>query len=97
MQIMKALNYLRNTFLIFGGSLLLFGCGVKGEELSQEKQEIETEETNTYRIIYGDNKEDIVTANHATFDPESKSVWFYNGSEIVSVYYEVERVKKIDN
>ena len=91
---MKVLNYLRNTFLIFGGSLLLFGCGVKGKELSQEKQEIET---NTFRIIYGDNKEDIVTANYATFDPESKSVWFYKGSEIVSVYYEVEQVKKIDN
>ena len=94
---MKVSNCLKNISLIFGGSLLLFGCGIKGKELSQEKQEIKTEETNTYRIIYGDNKEDIVTANHATFDPEFKSVWFYNGSEIVSVYYEVERVKKIDN
>ena len=94
---MKVSNYLKNISLIFGGSLLLFGCGIKGGELSQEKQEIETEEINTYRIIYGDNKEDIVTASHATFDPEYKSVWFYNGSEIVSVYYEVERVKKIDN
>ena len=86
---MKVLNYLKSISLICGGSLLLFGCGVKKEELSQE--------THTFRIIYGDNKEDIVTANRATFNPEFKSVWFYNGSEIVSVYYEVERVKKIDN
>ena len=88
---MKVLNYLRSTFLIFGGSLLLFGCIDRNPEIEYSDQ------TYTFEITYGKNKVDTVIATGAIFDHKTKSIWLRNGGKVTSIYYDVERVKEIDN
>ena len=91
MQIMKVLNYLKSISLVCGGSLLMFGCIDRNPEIEYSDQ------TYTFEITYGKNKVDTVTATGAIFDDKTKCVWLRNGGKIMSVYYDVERVKEIDN
>ena len=98
MEIMKVLNCLKSISLIFGGSILLIGCSWTSDP-PEELPNNEIKYDHTFEIIYGkENKVDTVIAYKATFDHYTRSAWFMDSTErITSVYYEVERVKEIDN
>ena len=91
---MKALNYLKNISLTFGGSLLLFGCSWDSDTL----EDLPEKPSHAFEVVYeGGSKVDTVIAYTATFDHYTMCAWFMDRYErIISVYYDVERVEEIN-
>lgn len=88
---MKTLNYLRNTFLIFGGSLLLLtSCTLRSVRLPKDGR---------FEIKYGGGKTEILNVYYLHYNPEYKNVLIYETEEDSRpnrIIYNVEEIKVLD-